>query len=110
MGFYESILGSGNGIIFTAITCRTRGYEFLTALGYYFGIAFFWVAFTAVLCSQKGYYDLRIMSAAVIGSLLGGYLGAKLAYRKGNRFTKKVFMIVGLFLGIRLIAESAGFF
>lgn len=32
MGFYESILGSGNGIVFTALTCRYRGNRFVKSI------------------------------------------------------------------------------
>jgi len=103
MGFYESILGSGNGIIFAALTCHTRGFDFITALGYYFGIAFFWVGFAALLYVQKGYYDIPIMAAASLGSIIGGYAGSRYARYRGNRFTKRVFITVGLILGIKMI-------
>ncbi|MFP4490964.1 MAG: sulfite exporter TauE/SafE family protein [Spirochaetaceae bacterium] len=110
MGLYESILGSGNGIIFTSVTCKTRGYDFITALGYYFGIAFFWGSFTALLYAHKGYFDLKVMAAAVLGSVIGGFSGSKIARYKGNSFTKKVFIVVGLLLGIRLIFDGAAHF
>jgi uncharacterized membrane protein YfcA len=38
LGFYESIFGSGNGILLAIITFFTRGYDFIDALGYYFAI------------------------------------------------------------------------
>ncbi len=103
MGFYESIIGSGNGIIFTVLTFRTRGFDFIDALGYYFGIAFFWVSFASVLYIQKGYYDFGIMSAAILGSVIGSYAGSKYARYKGNKFIKIVFTIVGTILGLKLI-------
>jgi uncharacterized protein len=103
MGFYESIMGSGNGIAFAALTFHTRGFDFIDALGYYFGIAFFWVSFATVLYVQKGYYDFGIMLAAVLGSVIGSYAGSRYAKFKGNKFIKTVFMIVGAILGLKLI-------
>jgi len=37
------------------------------------------------------------------GSLLGGYLGAHLAIKKGNRWIKRAFEAIALVIGIKLI-------
>ena len=37
------------------------------------------------------------------GSLLGGYLGAHLAIKKGNRWIKRAFELITLLIGIKLI-------
>jgi len=37
------------------------------------------------------------------GSLLGGYFGAHLAIKKGNRWIKRAFEIITLLIGIKLI-------
>ena len=103
MGFYESIFGAGNGIIMTIVTFFTRGFDFIDALGYYFAIAFLWVIFAAILFINKGYYDFRLTVPAVIGSLIGGYVGSKYAKYKGNKFIKLMFLLVGGILGIKLI-------
>ncbi|MFW5712192.1 MAG: sulfite exporter TauE/SafE family protein [Spirochaetia bacterium] len=104
MGFYESILGSGNGIVFTALTCRLRGFDFLSALGHYFAVAFLWVAFSSFLYIERGFFDLSVAIAAVLGSLLGGYSGSRYAKYRGNRFVKSIFIVVGLVLGIKMLA------
>lgn len=103
MGFYESIFGAGNGILMTIVTFFTRGFDFVDALGYYFAIAFLWVLFAAILFINKGYYNLELTVPAVIGSVLGGFMGSKYAKYKGNKFIKLMFMIVGGILGIKLI-------
>jgi uncharacterized protein len=103
MGFYESILGSGNGIAFAALTFHTRGFDFIDALGYYFAIAFFWVSFASALFIGQGYFDVRLMGAAIIGSIIGGYLGSKYAKFKGNKFIKNVFITVGTLLALKLL-------
>ncbi|MFO7729322.1 MAG: sulfite exporter TauE/SafE family protein [Spirochaetia bacterium] len=103
MGFYESILGSGNGIVFTALSCRIRGFDFISALGHYFAVAFFWVAFSSFLYIEKGFFDLTVAISAVLGSLLGGYFGSRYARYRGNRFVKSIFIVVGLVLGIKML-------
>ncbi len=103
MGFYESILGSGNGIAFAALTFHTRGFDFIDALGYYFAIAFFWVTFASALLINQGYFDASIMISAILGSIIGSYFGSKYAKFKGNKFIKNVFLILGTFLGLKLL-------
>jgi uncharacterized membrane protein YfcA len=43
------------------------------------------------------------LPALLLGSLLGGYLGAHLAIIKGNRAIKRLFEVVTLLVGIKLI-------
>lgn len=103
MGFYESILGSGNGIAFAAISFYAKGLDFIGALGYYFAVAFPWVVFASVILIHKGFFDWHLVVPAILGSLVGGYGGSKFARFKGNRFIKLVFVIVGGILGLKLI-------
>lgn len=103
MGFYESILGSGNGIAFTVLVFYTKGYDFIDALGHYFAIAFFWVAFAAGLLIYKGHFDLGIMIAATIGSIIGSYFGSRYAKYKGNKFIKNIFVVIGALLALKLL-------
>lgn len=103
LGFYEIIFGSGNGIMFAIVTLKTRGFDFIDALGYYYSIAFPWCLFGAVLFISKGYFDLGVMVPVVCGSLIGGYIGSKYAKYKGNKFIKIVFMIIGTILGVKLL-------
>ncbi|HYM62998.1 MAG TPA: sulfite exporter TauE/SafE family protein [Thermoanaerobaculia bacterium] len=103
MGFYESLLGAGNGIFFVAASFYTRGFDFITALGYYFMTAFVWVAFAAGVLIHKGYFSWSLMLPTVLGALAGGYCGSRLARLKGNRFVKLVFVLVGGALALKLI-------
>ncbi len=103
LGFYESIFGSGNGILFALTTLYTKGFDFMDALGYYFSVAFPWVVFAALLLIQKGYFDVNVAIPIVIGSLIGGYVGSKYAKYKGNKFVKTMFVIIGGILGIKLL-------
>jgi uncharacterized membrane protein YfcA len=103
LGFYESILGTGNAILFTIVAFVTRGFDFIDAMGHYYVIAFIWVSFAAILFIQKGYFNLYLTVPAIIGSTLGGYIGSKYARNRGNKFIKFFFIIVGGLLGVKLI-------
>lgn len=103
LGFYETIFGSGNGILFTMITLYTRGFDFIDGLGHYYYIAFPWALFAAVLLIQKGYYDVNIMIVSAVGSILGGFFGSRYAKNKGNKFIKTLFVLIGGILSIKLL-------
>jgi hypothetical protein len=103
MGFYEGILGSGNGIVFAVFTCRRRGYDLHTALGHYFAVAFVWVLFASLLYVHKGFFDPAVIAAAILGSVIGGYAGAGLARTRGNRFSRIIFISFGFLLALKLI-------
>jgi hypothetical protein len=103
LGFYESLFGSGNGIMLAIVSFYTKGFDFVKALGYYYAVAFPWVVFTAILLIGKGYFNIDLIIPAVIGSVAGGYLGSKYARYKGNRFIKIVFVIFGGVLGVKLL-------
>jgi len=103
LGFYESIFGAGNGILFAIIGFFTKGFDFVSALGYCFASAFLWCVFAAVLLIREGYYDWPVMAAAIAGSVLGAVLGSKLAKFKGNSFIRLVFLVVGAVLGLKLL-------
>ena len=103
LGFYESIFGSGNGILMSIVTFYTKGFDFIDALGYYFAVAFAWVVFAAGLLIAKGYFSWSIIIPIVTGSLIGGYIGSRYAKYKGNKFIKIVFVVFGSILGIKLL-------
>ena len=103
LGFYEGFFGSGNGILFSISTFYTKGFDFIDALGHYYIVAFFWVIFSTILYAQNGYYNLQITFPAVIGAILGGFIGSKFGKLKGNKIIKQIFILLGLFLGLKLI-------
>ncbi len=103
LGCYEGMLGSGNGILSVLMLCRTRGFDLPTALGHYYVIAALWCAFAATLYIFQGYYDLRLMIPAVLGSLLGGAIGSRIGSRRGSVFLKPLFLSVGLIFSLKLL-------
>ena len=103
LGFYENTFGTGNALMFSLVTFYTKGFDFIDALGHYYAAAFPWVVFGAALLIKAGFYDLKIMPIAILGSVVGAYTGSRYARYKGNKFIKFTFMIIGGILGFKLL-------
>lgn len=102
-GFYENFFGAGNGIAFSVMAFYTKGFDFIDALGNYYAIAVSWCLFGFLLLANKGYFNLALMTAGVLGSILGAYIGSRYARYKGNAFIKTTYVVVGGLLGLKLL-------
>jgi len=102
MGIYEGVLGSGNGIAFSALCFYAKGFDFMAALGYYFSISFIWSVVGSLVLIHKGYFSLALIVPAILGSVPGAYIGSRFARYKGNSFIRIVFLVIGGFLGVKL--------
>jgi uncharacterized membrane protein YfcA len=106
LGFYEGMLGSGNGILTTLLLSGARGMELATALGHYFVLAFAWCALAAAVYIRNGYFDPALAVPAVIGGCMGGYLGSRFTSGRRTRFLRALFLVMGTALGLRLLLGS----
>jgi len=75
----------------------------MEALGHYYVIVFFWVICAASIYGMHGYVDITNVIPVVLGGVIGGYIGSHYARFKGNAFIKIIFLILGLFLGVKLL-------
>jgi len=83
---------------------RWFGADYKTAVAYTLVlVGMFWNGAGAVTLGMLGEIRWDWLPALLAGSLLGGYLGAHLAIRKGNRWIKRVFEVVTVLVGIKLI-------
>jgi uncharacterized membrane protein YfcA len=103
LGFYEGMLGSGNGIVATLLFCWGRGYDVIGALGHYCVLAFAWCALAAGLYIGHGYHDAALMLPATVGACSGGWLGSRIASLRGAGFVRGLFAIAGTALGLKLL-------
>jgi uncharacterized membrane protein YfcA len=103
LGVYEGLLGSGNAILTSAVLMRSRGWELLTALGHYYALAAAWCALAAVVYLARGAFDPLLALYATIGSVAGGFLGARLGRTRGSAFVKPFFIVAGVVLAGRLL-------
>ena len=102
LGVYESFFGSGNGLFTSLLLTKARGFLLLTALGYYYVIAFTWNCFAVAIYTAAGFADSRLMVPSTAGSMLGAYIGSRVGRRTGYGLVRALFLALGGVLGLKL--------
>jgi len=104
IGALNGSLTSGTGLFVTIWLVRWFGADYKTAVAYTLVlVGMFWNGAGAITLGMLGDIYWQWIPALLAGSLLGGYLGAHLAISKGNRWIKRVFEIVTVLVGLKLI-------
>ncbi len=104
IGVLNGSLTSGTGLFATLWLIRWYGTDYLTAVAHtlvFVGLA--WNGTGALTLGMMGNIYWPWLPALLLGSLGGGYLGAMLAVRSGNRWIKHGFELVTLLVGIKLL-------
>ena len=97
-------LSAGTGLIFTVFLIIFFGMDYKTAIAYTLIIVgFFYNLVGAIALGLLTEINTSILIPLILGSLLGGYLGAKLSLSKDNKTIKVVYQLVTLTVGISLI-------
>ena len=97
-------LSAGTGLIFTLVLVTFFKMNIKTAIVYtLFIVGFFYNLTGAITLGVLSNINWIILPSLFIGSLLGGYLGAKLSIQKENKTIKNAFQIVTLLVGISLL-------
>jgi uncharacterized protein len=102
LGCYESFFGSGNGLFTSFLLSKARGFTLLTALGYYYVLAFTWNCFAVAIYTSAGIVDGSLMLPSTCGSVLGAFFGSRLGRSRGHGLVRTVFLILGGALGMKL--------
>jgi len=104
LGILNGSLTSGTGLFVTMWLVRWFGLDYKRAVAYTLVlVGLFWNGTGAITLGLLSEIKWTWLPALLMGSLLGGYLGAHLAIVKGNRWIKKGFEIITLLIGIKLI-------
>lgn len=104
IGMLNGSLTSGTGLFVTLWLVRWFGLDYKRAVAYtLILVGMFWNGSGAVTLGVLGDIQWDWVPALLLGSLLGGYLGAHLAIRKGNRSIKRVFEVVTMLVGAKLM-------
>ena len=105
IGALNGSLTSGTGLFVTLWLVRWFGLDYRRAIAYtLILVGVFWNGTGALTLGILGEIRWSWLPALLLGSLLGGYLGAHLAIKSGNRWIKRAFEIVTLLVGLKLIA------
>lgn len=104
IGMLNGSLTSGTGLFVTLWLVRWFGLDYKRAVAYtLILVGMFWNGSGAITLGVLGDIQWDWIPALLLGSLLGGYLGAHLAITKGNRAIKRVFEVITMLVGAKLI-------
>jgi len=104
IGVLNGSLTSGTGLFVTLWLVRWFGADYRQAVAYTLVlVGIVWNGSGALALGFLGEVRWDWLPALLLGSLLGGYAGAHLAILKGNRWIKRVFEIVTVLVGLKLI-------
>jgi len=104
IGALNGSLTSGTGLFVTLWLVRHYGMDYKLAVAYTLVlVGLFWNGTGAITLTLLTTVQWSWLPALLLGSLLGGYIGAHLAIVKGNRWIKRSYETITLILGLKLI-------
>jgi uncharacterized membrane protein YfcA len=104
IGILNGSLTSGTGLFVTLWLIRWFGFDYKLAVAYTLVfVGLFWNASGAVTLGMLGDIHWLWIPALLLGSVLGGYLGAHLSIVKGNTWIKRSYEAVTLVIGLKLV-------
>jgi uncharacterized membrane protein YfcA len=104
IGVLNGSLTSGTGLFVTLWLVRWFGLDYRRAIAYtLILVGVFWNGAGAITLGMLVEIRWPWLPALLLGSLLGGYLGAHLAIKSGNRWIKRAFEVVTLLIGVKLV-------
>ncbi|MBW9256593.1 MAG: sulfite exporter TauE/SafE family protein [Candidatus Thiodiazotropha sp. (ex. Lucinisca nassula)] len=104
IGVLNGSLTSGTGLFVTLWLVRWFGLDYQRAVAHTLVlVGVFWNGTGAVTLGILGEIWWQWLPVLIVGSLIGGYLGAHLSIAKGNRWIKRGFETVTLLVGLKLI-------
>lgn len=104
LGVLNGSLTSGTGLFVTLWLVRWFGLDYRRAVAYTLVlVGVFWNGTGALTLGLLAHIHWSWVPVLVVGSLLGGYLGAHLSIVKGNRWIKRTFEVLTLAIGAKLM-------
>jgi hypothetical protein len=108
IGFLNGSLTSGSGLFVTLWLVRWFGLDYKRAVAYtLILVGFFWNGLGAITLALRAPVQWDWLPALLLGSFMGGYIGAHLSIIKGNRLIKIMFQTMAIMVGAKLIWDSA---
>ena len=104
IGILNGSLTSGTGLFVTLWLVQWFGMDYKRAVAHTLVlVGLFWNGAGAVTLGLIGEIRWDWLPALLLGSLIGGYIGAHLAITQGNRWIKRAFEMITLAVGLKLI-------
>lgn len=104
IGFLNGSLTSGTGLFVTLWLVRWFGLDYKQAVAYTLVlVGLFWNGAGALTLGLQGPIRWDWVPVLLVASALGGYVGAHYALSAGNKWIKKVYEVVTLLVGVKLL-------
>jgi uncharacterized membrane protein YfcA len=104
IGFLNGSIASGTGLFATILLGRWFGFDYKRAVAYtLIVVGLFWNGVGGVTLALISEVKWAWIPMLLIGSFVGGYLGAHLAVLKGNLWIKRGYEIVTILVGLNLL-------
>jgi uncharacterized protein len=106
LGFYDGFFGPGTGTFLAFALIKIYGFDFLHASANT-KILNFTSNFTAlILFMFSGQILYKVAIFYAISMIIGGYIGAKVAIKKGATLIKPIFLVMTIGVAIKLLYQS----
>ncbi|MDD2863723.1 MAG: sulfite exporter TauE/SafE family protein [Methylococcales bacterium] len=104
IGFLNGSIASGTGLFATILLVKWFGMDYKRAVAYTLVVVgLFWNGVGGVTLAIISQVKWAWIPALLLGSFVGGYLGAHLAILKGNLWIKRGYEIVTILVGLNLL-------
>lgn len=104
IGFLNGSIASGTGLFATILLVKWFGFDYQRAVAYtLIVVGLFWNGVGGVTLALISEVKWAWIPMLLIGSFVGGYLGAHLAVLKGNLWIKRGYEIVTILVGLNLL-------
>lgn len=104
IGVINGSLTSGTGLFVTLWLVRWFGLDYKQAIAYTLVlVGLFWNGIGALTLGLQGPIRWDWLPILFVASMLGGYIGAHYAITAGNRWIKRVYEVVTLLVGLKLL-------
>jgi len=107
IGFVNGALSAGSGLFVTLWLVYWFGLDYRTAVAQTLvAVGLGWNGAGALTMSLTAEVQWTWVPALIGGSLVGGYLGANTSIQSGNRTIKRIYELVTLVVGLKLLLGS----
>lgn len=105
IGILNGSLSAGTGLLYTLMLVHLYGMSYKLAIAYTLLIVgFFYNLIGAITLYILSSIDMYLLPILLIGSFIGGYLGASMAIKKSNRTIKIIYQMTTLIIAVKLLA------
>lgn len=105
LGFYDGFFGPGTGSFLILIFISLFGMEFLMASAHAKVINVATNIAALLFFVFSGNIIFKIAIPLAISNMFGSYLGAKMAFKKGNNFIRKFYLLIVFLLILKFVYD-----